>query len=136
MPARRYVEENGSAAMLATKMSAGVAPEVNLRERVYMLLPSVNKAAHSGCDTHRRCHQKSRTGASVAPQKDLCIPKKSYKKLKKKQFTNCCEEIFFCISGSSSGLSLILNVEQYEYMRGPQNDAGVKVNNIFVICTR
>ena len=31
------------------------------------------------------------------------------------------------ISGSSSGLSLILNVEQYEYMRGPQNDAGVKV---------
>ena len=75
MPARRYVEENGSAAMLATKMSAGVAPEVNLRERIYMLLPSVNKAAHSGCDTHRRCHQKSRTGASVAPQKDLCIPK-------------------------------------------------------------
>ena len=33
-------------------------------------------------------------------------------------------------SGSSMGLSLILNVEQYEYMRGPQNDAGVKVNNI------
>ena len=31
MPALRYVEENGSAAMLATKNSAGVAPEVDLR---------------------------------------------------------------------------------------------------------
>ncbi|ELU15723.1 hypothetical protein CAPTEDRAFT_201141 [Capitella teleta] len=30
-------------------------------------------------------------------------------------------------SGSSVALSLILNVEQYEYMRGPQNDAGVKI---------
>ena len=29
--------------------------------------------------------------------------------------------------GSHSGLSLLLNVEQYEHMRGPQNDAGVKV---------
>ncbi len=33
--------------------------------------------------------------------------------------------------GQNSGLSLVLNVEQYEYMRGPQNDAGIKVN-----CTR
>ena len=32
------------------------------------------------------------------------------------------------VSGSKSGLSLVLNVEQYEYMRGPQNDAGIKVN--------
>ena len=32
MPARRYMGENGSAAMLATKRSAGVTPEVNLRE--------------------------------------------------------------------------------------------------------
>ena len=31
-------------------------------------------------------------------------------------------------SGSKSGLSLVLNVEQYEYMRGPQNDAGIKVS--------
>ena len=30
----RYVEETGSAAMLAAKRSAGVAPEVNLRECV------------------------------------------------------------------------------------------------------
>ena len=31
-------------------------------------------------------------------------------------------------AGPQNGLSLILNVEQYEYMRGPQIDAGVKVN--------
>ncbi len=30
--------------------------------------------------------------------------------------------------GSNAGLSLVLNVEQYEYMRGPQNDAGIKVS--------
>ena len=30
-------------------------------------------------------------------------------------------------TGSGSGLSLILNVEYYEYMKGPQNDTGVKV---------
>lgn len=30
-------------------------------------------------------------------------------------------------SGSRYGLELILNVEQYEHMRGPQNDAGAKV---------
>ena len=38
-----------------------------------------------------------------------------------------------CDSGSGSALSLILNVEQYEYMRGPQNDAGIKVNKATII---
>ena len=37
------------------------------------------------------------------------------------------------ILGSSVGLSLILNVEQYEYMRGPQNDAGVKVKYKIIV---
>ena len=32
MPACRYMEDNSLAAMLASKRSAGVAPEVNLRE--------------------------------------------------------------------------------------------------------
>jgi len=32
------------------------------------------------------------------------------------------------ISGSRFGLSLTLNIEQYEYMIGPQSDAGIKVN--------
>ena len=50
-----YVEEIGMAAMLVTKRSAGVAPEVNLRECVMcMPLPSANKAAHSGFETHWR----------------------------------------------------------------------------------
>ena len=31
------------------------------------------------------------------------------------------------LTGSAFGLKLILNVEQYEYMKGPNNDAGVKV---------
>ena len=55
MPGHRYVEENGSAAMLVTKRSAGVAPEVNLRERItHMPVPSANKTAHSGFETQRR----------------------------------------------------------------------------------
>ena len=31
-------------------------------------------------------------------------------------------------TGSRFGLSLTINIEQYEYMRGPQSDAGIKVN--------
>ena len=58
MPVHSYVEENGSAAMLATKRSAGVTPEVNLREHLTCtILPSANKAARSGFETQRRCHQ-------------------------------------------------------------------------------
>ena len=63
MPSYRYMEENGSAAMLATKRLAGVTPEVNLRYYVtYTPPPSVNKAAHSGFEIQRRRHQKSKTG--------------------------------------------------------------------------
>ena len=47
-PARRFVEENGSVA----EMSAGVAPEVNLREHVKCVpLPRANKAVHSEFET-------------------------------------------------------------------------------------
>ena len=64
------------AAMLAAKRSAGVAPEVNLRECIsHTPPPSTNKAAHSGFETQRRRHQKSKTGVSVAPKKDLSPPK-------------------------------------------------------------
>ena len=72
MPAHRYLEENGSAAMLAAKRLAGVAPEMNIRECVTcMPPPSVNKTAHSGFETQRRHHQRSKTGVSMAPQKGL-----------------------------------------------------------------
>ena len=52
--------------------SAGAAPEVNFRE---CISPSANKAAHSGFETQRRHHQKSKTGVSVAPQKGLVSSK-------------------------------------------------------------
>ena len=35
----------------------------------YMPLPSANKAVHCGFEAQRRHHQKSKTGASVVPQK-------------------------------------------------------------------
>ena len=35
-----------------------------------MPLPSANKAAYFGFETQRKHHQKSKTGLSVAPQKD------------------------------------------------------------------
>ena len=61
---------------LVAKRSAGVAPEGNLREHViHTTLPSANKAAHSDFETQRRCHQKSKTGVSVA-----IGPAKSFKK--------------------------------------------------------
>ena len=41
---------------------------------------------------------------------------------------------FNFVPGTRNGLSLLLNVEQYEHMRGPQNDAGVKVSNILSNC--
>ena len=76
MPARRYVGKISSVAMLAAKMSAGVAPEMNLKEHVTcMPMPSANKAAHSGFETQRRHHQKSKTGVSVVPQKELMSSK-------------------------------------------------------------
>ena len=90
MPGHRYVEEIGSAVMLAAKRSAGVTPEVNLREHVTFLpLPSTNKAAHSGFETQRRHNQKSKTGVSVAPQKGLMSSKFFFKiKLPLKSMAN------------------------------------------------
>ena len=56
-------------------------PEVNLKEHIsHTPLPSVKKAAHSGFETQMRHHQKSKTGASVAPQKGLMSSQKCLKK--------------------------------------------------------
>ena len=60
MPSCMYVEEISLVTMLAAKSLAGVAPEVNLRECycvTCMPPPSANKAAQSGSETQRRCHQ-------------------------------------------------------------------------------
>ena len=56
-----------SAAMLATKGSAAVT----------------HKAAHSGFETQGRCHQKSKAGVSVDPQKGLMSSKKFFWKCQK-----------------------------------------------------
>ena len=75
MPALRYVAENGSAAILASKRSAGVAPEVNLSEYgTHVPSPSANKAAHCGFETQSRRHQKAKTGVSVTLLKELSPP--------------------------------------------------------------
>ena len=49
MPVRRYLEENGSADMLAAERSAGFAPEVKVRVYVTHTTQSANKASHSAC---------------------------------------------------------------------------------------
>ena len=64
------MEENGLAAMLAAKRSAGYTPEVNLREHViHTLPPSTNMAAHPVFVTEKRRHQKFKPVVSVALQK-------------------------------------------------------------------
>ena len=71
MPTHRYMEEIGSATVLASKRSAGVAPEVNHGEHVtHTHTPSANKVALSGFEAQRRYHQKFKTGVSVARQKE------------------------------------------------------------------
>ena len=37
-------------------------------------------------------------------------------------------EVVKYVDDTAHALSLVLNVEQYEHMRGPQNDAGLKVD--------
>ena len=64
------------AAMLDAKRSAGVTPEVNLREHIQcMPPPSVNKAAHSAFETQRRHHKKSEQGHLWPHKQDLCPQK-------------------------------------------------------------
>ena len=74
MLAHRHKEENGLATILATKRSAGITPEVNVRECViYTPLPSVNMAAHSDFETHSRCHQTSKKRVISGPTKELML---------------------------------------------------------------
>ena len=67
MPAHRYMEENGLAAMLAAKRSAGVAPEENLGKCItHTPLPSMNK------EISPEVQNRSFSGPT---KKDLCLPK-------------------------------------------------------------
>ena len=72
---------------LRAKRLASVAPEVDFREHTLRLPPQkANKAAHSGFETQRRRHQKSKTGVPVAPKMDMCPPKTLKKKEKRRIF--------------------------------------------------
>ena len=57
--------------MLAAKRSAGVTPEMNLRNPSHAGDEAYNSGIHPGFETQGRCHQKSKTGISVASQKVL-----------------------------------------------------------------
>ena len=73
------MEEIDLATMLATKRLTDVTPEVNLGEcAMHMPPPRMNKADHSGFETQRRHHQKSKIGVSVAPQKGPMSFKKKF----------------------------------------------------------
>ena len=75
MHAHRYVKEIGSAAMLAAKRSAGVTPEVNLREDVTHVPPScVNKAAHSTLKPRGDITRSPKQGYQWPHKKDLYPP--------------------------------------------------------------
>ena len=69
----KYVDRKGSAAMVASVQSAGVAPEVNLRITTGKKLCKSKKGMNPGFETQGRHHQKSKTGVSVAPRKGLKI---------------------------------------------------------------
>ena len=49
-----------------------------------------------------------------------------------KIFQNCVLNDFEIVLGARFGLRLTLNIEQYEYMSGPNTDAGLKVGLIWL----
>ena len=83
MPSCRYIEENGLAAILATKRLAGAASGVNLRECVTGTpLPNVNKAAYSGFETQRRCPKRvsmALQNGFLSPPNFFFIKKRSFR---------------------------------------------------------
>ena len=85
MPAPRYVEENGLAAILTTKRSAGVLPEVNPRKYVTcMPLPRANKAAHSGFEIQIDVTRSPKQGYQWPHKKDSWCSPIFFKKFRKK----------------------------------------------------
>ena len=67
----RHMDRKGLAARLTSVQSAGVAPEVNLRNSLHAGNKARKWGIHPGFETQGRRHQKSKTGVSVAPRKGL-----------------------------------------------------------------
>ena len=76
----RYMDRKGSAAMLTSILSAGVTPEVNLRNSLHAGNKARKRGIHPGFETQGRRYQKSKTGVSVVPQKGLVSSKNFQKK--------------------------------------------------------
>ena len=75
MLVHKYMEQ-----MLDVKRSAGVTPDVNLKNLLYKATKHASKGTHPGFETQTRHHQKSKRGVSVAPQKGLMSPKNIFEK--------------------------------------------------------
>ena len=61
----KYVDRKGLAAMLGAKRSAGVAPEVNLRNPLHRGNEAHKRGNHPRFETQGRYHQQSKTGISL-----------------------------------------------------------------------
>ena len=81
----KYVDRNGSTAMLATNRSAGITPDVNLRNPLHTDNKVHNQRIHPGFEIMGRRYQKFKSKVSVVPKKGMMSAKKE-KKSKKLQF--------------------------------------------------
>ena len=63
--------------MLTSTQSAGVAPEVNLRNSLHAGDKARKRGIHPGFETQGRRCQKFKTGVSVAPRKGLMFSLKN-----------------------------------------------------------
>ena len=79
MSAGTWIKKAGLA-MLTSIQSAGVAPEVNLRNLLWAGEEAGKQGIHPGFETQGRGHQKSKIGVSAAPRKGLVSSKNLYKK--------------------------------------------------------
>ena len=78
---RNDPSEIGLAAKLAAKRSAGVTPQVNLRECVtHTPPPNMNKAAHSGFETQRKTSPEVQSRGISGSTKRTHVLKKFIKK--------------------------------------------------------
>ena len=71
----KYIGQKGFAAMLTSIQSAGVAPEVNLRNPLCAGEEARKQGIYPGFETQGRHLQKSQTGVSVATRKGLMSSK-------------------------------------------------------------
>ncbi|CAD5112317.1 DgyrCDS1543 [Dimorphilus gyrociliatus] len=79
----------------------------------------------SGSGSEQRLQLRSKSGSESDSEQDSSSNENDWKN--QDTFDNNNKLSLPQLPGSSSGLTLILNVEEYEYMKGPQNDAGVKM---------